>query len=208
MSVLASTILARVRFQLVDNSGTQRWTDAELLQWLSEGQRATVMAVPGASQTVATVPLIAGTKQTLPTGAHILLHIYRNLSSGGVAGQVCREVDRVMMDTQYPTWHTDAASAAALFYVYDRLYDPVAFYVYPKNDGTGSLEVNYSFMPIDVATTATNIGVRDIFQTALVDFILYKAHSKDSDYAAGQGAAAAYFQAFITEIGSQGGGKA
>lgn len=207
MSVLASSILARARFQLVDSGATLRWTDAELLQWLSEGQRAIVMAVPEASQLMATVALIAGTKQTIPAGGHVLLHIYRNLTSGGVAGQACRQVDGSLMDTQYPTWHTDAATAAALFYVYDRIPNPTVFYVYPPNTGTGSLEVNYSVMPVDVATTATNITVRDIYQVALLDFILYKAHCKDSDYAAGQGAASAYFQAFAAEISSQQAGK-
>ena len=207
MSVLASSILARARFQLVDSGATLRWTDAELLQWLSEGQRSIVMAIPAASQLVVTMALVAGTKQTIPAGGHTLLHIYRNLTAGGAAGQACREVDASMMDTQYPTWHTDTATTPALFYVYDRMLDPTVFYVYPPNTGSGSLELNYSVMPIDVATTATNISVRDIFQVALLDFILYKAHCKDSDYAAGQGVAAAYFQAFSTEIVTQGGGK-
>jgi hypothetical protein len=189
----------------VDQGAVQRWSDAELLQWLSVGQRAIVMAIPGASQLVATLALVAGTRQLLPLGAHILLGVNRNLSAAGVPGPALLPVERSLMDTQYPTWHTQPPVPNPLFYTYDRINDPVAFYVYPPNDGTGSLELNYSVMPIDVATVNSPLTVRDIFQVALLDFVLYKAHCKDSDYAAGQQAAQAYFQAFSAEVNTQGG---
>jgi hypothetical protein len=198
----------RARYQLVDSGSTLRWTDAELLQWLSEGQRAIVLALPEASQTIATVALFAGTRQIVPAGGHILLSVNRNLTFGGVAGQVCRQVDRTLMDTQYPTWHTDTQSPTALFYVYDRHHDPMAFYVYPPNNGGGAVELNYSVMPVDVVLTSTIITVRDIYQVPLLDFILYKAHAKDSDYSAGMSVSQAYFQLFAAAIATQKGPNA
>lgn len=206
MAVVASSIISRARNQLADTGSPQRWTDAELLNWISDGQRAIVVADPTASQTVTTVAMVAGTRQTLPSGAHKLIHIYRNLSVSGTPGKACSYVPLSLLDTQYPSWHTDTAVAAVTHWSYDE-NDPVGFYVYPRNDGTGRVELNYSVMPIDLATTSTTITVRDIYQTALVDYVLFRAHSKDSDYAAGQALAAGYLQSFSAFIAVQAKGK-
>ena len=202
MAVTASSIINRVRTQLSDNGTTQRWSDAELLNWLSDGQRAIVVADATASQTVTTVPLAAGTRQALPSGAHKLIHIYRNLSVSGTPGKACSYVPLSLLDNQYPDWHTDTAVAAVRHWTYDE-NDPVGFYVYPRNDGTGRLEVNYAIVPTDLASTSSTISVRDIYQTALFDYVMFRAHSKDSDYAAGQSLAAGYLQAFTNFVIAQ-----
>ena len=46
MAVTAQTILTRVRTQLIDELTQQRWTDPELLRWLSDGQRTLVAMDP------------------------------------------------------------------------------------------------------------------------------------------------------------------
>lgn len=204
MAVLASSILTRVRTQLVDNGSTQRWTDTELLSWLSDGQRHVVSAVPWASPKVATVSLAAGTRQAVPSDGWKLITVYRNLTAVGVAGLSCLYVPRTVLDTQYATWHTTTnTSSAVTHWTYDE-NDPQAFYVFPRNDGTGSVEVNYSVMPTDVASTSSNITIRDIFQTALFDYVMFRAHSKDSDYAAGQQLAGAYWQSFSNYVAIHG----
>lgn len=202
MAVVASSIINRARTQLADNGSTARWSDTELLNWLSDGQRAIVAADPVATQSVTGVSLVAGTRQSLPAGAHKLIHIYRNLSVAGVAGKACSYVPLSLLDTQYPTWHSDTAVAGVTHWTYDE-NDPVAFYVYPRNDGTGRLEVNYSIMPSDLASTSSPIAVRDIYQTALLDYVMFRAHSKDSDYAAGQSLAAGYLQSFTNFVAVQ-----
>lgn len=205
MPVVASSIINRVRQQLVDNGATQRWTDTELLYWLSDGQRAIVSANPSASATVTTLALVVGTRQTLPTASFKLLNVYRNLTAGGVSGVSCLYVPRAVLDTQYPNWHTaSTATSAVTHWTYDEI-DPQAFYVYPRNDGTGSVEINYSANPTDVASTSSNISVRDIYATALFDYVMFRAHSKDGDYAAGQGLAGAYWQSFTNYVAMNGG---
>jgi hypothetical protein len=200
MAVVASSIINRVRQQLVDNGSTQRWSDTELLYWLSDGQRTIVSAIPSASATLTTLALVAGTRQSLPATAFKLLNVYRNLTAGGVSGVSCLYVPRDLLDTQYSTWHTaSTATSAVTHWTYDEI-DPLAFYVYPRNDGTGSLEINYSANPTDVASTSSNISVRDIYSTALFDYVMYRAHTKDGDYAAGQGLAGGYMQSFSSYI--------
>lgn len=206
MAVTAQSIIDRVRIQLVDTATTQRWTDAELLYWISDGQRAIVAALPHAAIKTATTPLVAGTRQSLPADGYRLMDIPRNLSGGGTAGAPCTSVDRIILDRQYPTWHTANASATVLHWTYDP-NDPTAFFVFPTNTGSGSVEVVYSFNPPDITVGASNISVRDIFQTALIDYTLYRAHSKDSDFAAGQQLAGAFLQAFTVFLQAQGGGQ-
>ena len=196
MAVVASSIINRARQQLVDNGSTQRWSDTELLYWLSDGQRAIVSAVPSATATVTVLSLVSGTRQSLPATAFKLLNVFRNLTAGGVSGVSCLYVPRQVLDTQYPSWHTaSTATSAVTHWTYDEI-DPLAFYVYPRNNGTGSVEINYSANPTDVASTSSNISVRDIFSTALFDYVMFRAHSKDGDYAAGQGLAGGYLQSF------------
>lgn len=200
MAVAASTIISRVRTQLVDTGSPPRWTDAELLQWLGDGERTIVAALPWACHRVDTVALAAGTRQSIPSDANRLLEVRRNLSAGGVPGAPCTLVDRAILDRQYLDWHLpETASPTVLHYTYD-YNDPDTFYVYPYNDGTGSLEVHYSAVPTDLVSTASNINVRDIFATPLVDYVLFRAHQKDSDYAAGQTLASNYLQSFTQFI--------
>jgi hypothetical protein len=208
MAVAASSIINRVRTQLIDTGGSQRWTDAELILWIGDGERTIVSAVPWAYQKLTTMSLVAGTKQTLPSDGNSLIEIVRNLTGGGVPGAPCVMVDRAVLDRQYSDWHLAAnANISVTAYTYD-LNNPQVFYVFPYNTGGGSVEINYSVMPVDLVLTSDNIHVRDIFATALVDYVLFRAHQKDSDYAAGQALAANYLQSFMAFLQTQPGAAA
>ena len=203
---LASSILNRVRIQLIDTGTERRWTDVELLYWLSDGQRAIVAALPHAAYRVSIINLVGGTRQVLPDDAYRLLDIVRNQTNSGVPGAPCTSIDRAILDRQYLDWHTGASQPSALHWTYNPV-DPQAFYVFPRNDGTGSLEVVYSYMPSDVLSTTDQINIRPIYQTPLVDYVMFRAHSKDSDFAAGQAVAASYLQAFTAFLQAQTGGQ-
>jgi hypothetical protein len=200
MAVVASSVLNRVRTQLIDDGSTVRWTDSELLSWLSDGQRAVVSFVPHAAPRTANLSLVAGNRQTIPTDGWRLITIYRNTTSGGGAGTSALEVPRSVLDIQYPTWTSSATSSVTVtHWCYDER-DPSVFWVYPYNTGAGYVQINYSYMPPDLASTAEELDLRDIFQTALFDYVMFRAHSKDSDYAAGQALAAAYFSSFQAHL--------
>jgi hypothetical protein len=207
VTVACTSILTRVRTQLIDTDLSQpRWTDAELLNWLSDGERSIVAAVPWAYQIVSTVAMVAGTLQALPSGANALIEVIRNMNADGSAGDPCTMIDRAILDRQYLDWHTDDnASQTVLHYTYD-MNNPLAFYVFPYNNGSGQVLMNYSATPPDHVATSENIFVLDIFQTALVDYVMYRAHQKDSDTAAGQQVATMYFQSFMAYVQARTGG--
>lgn len=190
MTVLASSIINRVRTQLIDNGSTQRWSDSELLGWLSDGQRAVVAIIPHAYPQNADVALVAGVRQTIPSTGWKLINIYRNTS-----GASCFYIPRSVLDMQQPSWPTSTAAAAITHWMYDD-NDPQAFYVFPPNTGTGVVNMTYSVMPGEISSTSSAITIRDQYQTPLFDYVMFRAHSKDGDYAAGQQLAGSYLQSF------------
>lgn len=203
MAITAQSIIDRVRIQLIDEGVTKRWSDAELLKWLSDGQRTIVSVSPGNSSITATIPLVSGTKQLIPTDGHMLLSIIRNNSADGNSpGRAVRIVSREILDAQNPNWHTSTASATVQNYIFDP-QEPLKFYVYPPNTGDGHLDVVYSVLPTDMTSTSATLVVQDIFQTALFDYVMFRAHQKDSDFAAGQGLAATYLQLFMAAVGAR-----
>lgn len=201
MTIAASTIIDRARNQLIDTGTTKRWSDTELLNWLSDGQRALVALAPAASNTSVTVALVAGTKQTIPSDGHMLLSIMRNnVSGGGTPGKVVRLVSREIMDNYNADWHGGTQKAVVQNYIFDP-QDPTHYYVYPPNTGAGYVDMVYSKVPAELTTLADTLSVQDVYQTALFDYVMFRAHQKDSDFAAGLTVAQSYLQSFLSSVG-------
>lgn len=198
-TVTAQTILNKAAIQLTDIANI-RWTRAELLSWLNDGMRQIVVIQPSASSTTVSKLLSAGTRQTLPADGWLLLQIYRNMGTTGTTpGRAIRIVSREVLDGFNPNWHTDTASAEVKNYIYD-VQDQLAFYVYPPNTGTGYIELNYSAQPANLTSESEVIPIFDIFQQALVDYILFRACSKDAEYAPGLQLAQAYLATFTAGV--------
>ena len=207
MPVLASTILTRIRGQLIDERVTQRWTDAELLRWMSDAQRTIVAMSPSLGEVTAALLLSAGTKQTLPDGAFMLLDIKRNMGADGLTpGRAVRVVTRELMDGIDPNWHAGARSSVTQNYIYDPM-QPRTFYCWPPSTGTNYLEVSRAQVPTEMTTGAATLTVPDLYQTAIFDYTMFRAHQKDSDYAAGEGKAQVYMALFTAIFGQHEGAK-
>lgn len=201
-TVTAKTIIDKATIQLIDLANI-RWTRAELLSWLNDGMRQIVLIQPSATSTTVSKKLDAGTRQSLPTGGWLLLQMYRNMgTSGTTPGRAIRIVSRELLDNFNPNWHTATAAAEVRNYIYD-VQDQTAFYVYPPNTGTQYVELNYSAQPADLTSETDVIPIFDIFQSALVDYILYRACSKDAEYAPGLQLAQGYLSTFVAAIGGK-----
>lgn len=198
-TVTAKTIIDKATVQLIDLTNI-RWTRAELLSWLNDGVRQIVTLQPSASSTTVSKQLVAGTRQTLPEGGWLLLSVYRNMgTSGTIPGRAIRLISREIIDSFNPNWHTDTATAEVRNYIYSN-QDQATFFVYPPNTGTQYIELNYSAQPADLTNENQPIAIFDIFQSALVDYILYRACSKDAEYAPGLQLAQGYMATFIAAV--------
>jgi hypothetical protein len=199
-TITAQSIINKASTLLLDTSNV-RWTRAELLGWLNDGQRQIVTMAPSATNKVATMKLVAGTRQNIPSDGWTLLNVIRYMGTDGTRpGRAVRVTSQQLLDSYNPNWHSSTPSVVPQSYVFDQ-QDMTAFYVYPPNTGNGYVQLNYSPEPADLTSESQTIVVRDIFQTALLDYILYRACSKDAEYAPGLQLAAGYLQTFNLAMG-------
>ena len=62
----------------------------------------------------------------------------------------------------------------------------------------------YSAIPDACVTIADAIDISDIFEAALIDYIIYRTMSKDSDYSGQDRIAAGHYQVFQQGLGLKG----
>lgn len=203
-TIQASFITGRAATILQDVTNI-RWPASELRGWASDGQREIVLAKPDACVVTKAVQQAAGTKQALGTGttadAILLLKPVRNMGTAGTTpGKAIRLVSAEILDAQIPDWHSQAASSEVTHVVYDPRV-PKQYYVYPPNTGTGWIELAYSASPASLTTDSDVLSVDDVFANALIDYVLYRAYSKDVEYAGDASRAVAHYQAFANSLG-------
>lgn len=195
-TISAQAIVDRARHILQDTtSGGTRWLDDELLKWLNDAQREIVLLKPNAYSSVVDINLVTGTKQEIPATGLMLLAVVRN-----TAGRAVRRVDRNILDSENPDWHTVTAAAVVEHYVFDEDAQ-TTFWVYPPNNAAGSVEAIISEAPADVAAIGNTITLNDIYANVILDYLLYRAYSKDTDYAGNAQRAASHYQAFNNSLG-------
>lgn len=192
-STTAKQIIDRAAILLQDTTNI-RWPRTELLEWLVEAQQYIVAVKPGARAKVTSRQLSAGSRQTLPDDGASLIDITRNTT-----GSAIRLVSREILDAQIPNWHTQTSTTVVTHYVYDP-NAPEIFHVYPPNNGSGSVELIYAATPGAVANEAAAITLNDFYAPAILNYVMYRAYSKDSDYAANDANAKAYFAAFESAL--------
>lgn len=198
MGTLTGTnITDRARRVLQDSaSGGTRWLDAEVLDWINDAQREIVLLKPNAKSTTSDETMVEGSKQTIPTGGIQLLNVVRN-----VDGDAITRVDRSVMDAENRGWHEDTASNTALHYIFDE-DAPEVFYLYPQQTvSPSSVEIVYSAAPTDLANLAATIDLNDIYMNPILDYLLYRAYSKDTEYAGNQQRAQSHFLSFQASLG-------
>jgi hypothetical protein len=219
--MFASAILSRVRIILQDTD-SQRWSLPELLYWLNDAQRELVQFKPSALVDSQVIYLIKGTRQKLPNDAALLLGITRNIAGAEstgerIAGPTIRLTTRDMLDALPGDWHVSAGASRfrkqVQHYAYDK-DEPRAFYVFPGNTGDGAVEALVSLRPTDLAVASGDnpsdidsydfpIALEDGYAPALVDYVCYRAYSKDAQYVGETQRAALHYQQFTNAIGTR-----
>lgn len=211
-------ILTRAAEILQDRDNV-RWPLTELAAWANDGVRAIVLAKPSASSQSIIVQLSAGTLQGVPSASGSLrpmqlLDIPRNLSSGAtprIGKRSIKKCERRWLDAHYPSWHDSTVFTQAKevkHYVFDD-QNPLEFYVFPGNDGTGFVEAVVSVLPapltytgqgMDIANYSADVALPEIYTPVLLDYVLFRAYSKD-DLGANAGRSQFHFQQFAAAVG-------
>lgn len=208
MALTAQSIVRRAT-DIIQDKTSVRWPADELVRWLNDAQREVALFRPDAFSTYGPIALVAGSRQSLPANSVKLIDIPNNTAG---TKEAIRQVPRQSLDDQTPGWHGLTGVTTIKHFMYDPR-DPRAFYVYPPAAASGaSVNAIYAVYPSDIAEPAPgldytavtgNINVADIFGNAVLDFILYKAYSKDSEYAGNAARAQGHYAAFMASVGAE-----
>jgi hypothetical protein len=204
-TITAQAIVSDARIILQD-AGAVRWADSELLGWLNDGQREICALRPDAKTRSQTVTLAAGTRQTLPDAATMLVEVTRNMPAGN-PGLAIRKADRETLDSFVPGWHVLSPVATIQNYLYDPKV-PEQYWVYPPAAAGTQIEVVAAERPTDVPAIANVIDLDDMYGNALLDYVLFRAYSKDAEHEGNRALAMAYRDAFENSLGLKAAGDA
>lgn len=217
MAVIAKDVLTRASTLLQDDS-QDRWTLPEMLAHLNAALKQIALWKPTAYTETVEISLVEGTVQTLPDGYVSLVQITRNLTTissdpaGKVGGKVPRVVDQRALDAQMPSW-SDPNIAPFKKVVDNVTFDssnPREFRVVPGNDGTGHLEavvcrlptqIEKPVNPFDMNSYNAEVDVPDIFEQAVVDFIVHRTLAGESAEPNSAARSVAFLNSFNAQVG-------
>lgn len=203
-------VIGRAQTILQDNTGT-RWPRIELQNWLNDAYKEIVLVRPDANTQSSTINLTTGTRQSIavsPAGSLRLIDVVRNMAATSQKRSI-RLIQRKILDEQIADWHAAPSSVDIQHYVFDERV-PKEFLVYPPASSQAQVEILYSSVPTPHALTEVQLSssaitdvikLDDIYANAMLDYILYRAYSKDVDYAGNDGRAAASMSAFNSSLG-------
>lgn len=214
MSTTAASILHRVVDVLQDLTSV-RWKVDELVRWLNDGQRAIQLVRPDATSVTVTATLLPGTRQDmkllgLAKAPAKLIEVTRNMAATSRKRPITK-VSLALLEAHQPDWYTMAPAVDVLHFTFDPR-DADVFTVYPPAPAApapfAQVEVTYSAYPTDVteppsgiwSSVTGNIDVNDSFQLPLIDYILFRATSKDSEAASNTARAAGFYQSFQSAL--------
>jgi hypothetical protein len=201
-TITAATLIDRAAYLLEDTSNVT-WARVELLGWLNEAQSQVVSFSPAANVTRETISLVSGTSQELPAAASLLIDVPRNAN-----GPAIRMVSRELLDAGPYDWYTAPSTAQVKNCVYD-IEDSRRFSVFPPNTGAGSVVVVYAKLPSVLTNESQTLEIEDAYQAAVLNYMMYRAYSKDTDYVSADGSkAASYYGAFKDALAGKAAGDA
>ena len=205
-------VIRRVEDVLQDSN--IRWPRTELQNWMNESYLAITLARPDANAKSGSFTCAAGTRQVLTdqfASGLRLLDVTRNLATTS-SYKVIRLVARSVLDDQRPGWHAETGTVNIQHYTFDPR-QPKEFFVYPPATTDAQVEVVYTDSPGAHAlteeqldpegTNAEVIKLDDIYMSPVIDWILYRAYSKDAEYGANEQRAQASYAAFNAAISTK-----
>lgn len=196
------TVLRNAQTILLDKTGT-RWPFSELLAWYNAAQLAIVNHRPDALSKNTSFSCVVGTLQSLPAEALRLLDVPRNESGNK---KPIRLIPREILDDQNPDWHNESSPKTQVdHFVYDER-NPKNFWLFPCPAANAQVRIVYSLAPVEVVianydTDVQVMSLDDVYLNPLMDFVLFRAYSKDAAYAGNADRASLHYQSFNTALG-------
>lgn len=200
---VTGTMIAAAAGNILNDPGHDRWTLGDILGWINEAQNRIVLLKPDTYTVAVAVSLASGTRQLLPASSHKMVRPTRNLGAGGgTPGAAIDLLPIDALDSAVPDWHSSAyASAEVQAILYDEKH-PHAFYVWPPQpDGTNQVvEIIVQGSPPPLALISDPITLDDIWEGAILDYVLHRAFGKETTSQTSQIRAQEAYGRFVTAL--------
>lgn len=185
MTTTVLSIFDRV-FELLNDQDQINYRPDQALRWLSEAQTWIAGNRADASSSIQTVPLVRGTKQSIPLGSHHLIRLMRNMGSTGTAAGdgIGGPISLEMRGRINRSWHT--ATVTSTYKVEDYSYEmevPAVYWVSPPVPSGIShyVEAEFANNPTALTDINGNIGIADRYEGDLVTYVAMRFMSRDSE---------------------------
>jgi hypothetical protein len=195
--MLASQPLGKARLLLQDVGG-DRWSDPDMLGWLTTGVSQVIALRPDASSRRETIVLVAGVEQTIPADAIALLDVLHNVNTDNTVGRGVTLTNRDSLDQIDLNWR-GAAARPTRQYMVDAT-TPRTFDVTPPALVGAKLRIAVSFTPAPITALGQTVPIPDSFEGPLIDYVCFRARMQDSDDPADQAGAANHLAAFTQAL--------
>lgn len=211
----AAALITRASDLLFDQ-GKVRWPEAELIRWINDAQRIIVGYRPDLAAVTENILLKAGAKQEMKgetkradvggtpyTQAIRVIEVTRNTHA--TYKNAIRITQMENLTAYNPDWATSSAASDNIkHYMFDES-TPTVFWVYPPASGsyTAKVEVTYLAMPTEITTGASELSIPDTFFNAALDFVLFRAMTKDAEAGSLSARSQMYQQSFRSYFGDK-----
>jgi hypothetical protein len=166
------------------------------LGWLNDGRREAAILRPDIYAVTTTLTLVAGSRQTLPVCALRLIDIPRNVNGSAVT-----VTQRGLLDQHNPSWHQQTGAATIKHFMFDERI-PTQFWVYPPATTAAQLELVVEEAPDNYTTASVFSTHEELYDGAWVDYVCYRAFSKDAEYAGNEARASTHYEQFSNALKS------
>lgn len=191
--MIAKEIIDGAAEMLLDESNV-RWSRTALLRYLNAGQNALAAIKSDVCTDTIQFALADGVRQKLPLPALRVLDVIRNTE-----GPAITLVSRVVMTDLRATWMQGRAGRAIEHYCADESA-PLEFLVYPPAKAGMSVDVQRARLPERCGNENSTLGVSDIFEVPLIDYVCHRAYMRDSESPGSAAKAAAHYQSFVAAV--------
>lgn len=187
---------------ILHDEGTVRWKPAELLLYIADAENQIIEVKPTANSVTDNIAIAPNNPlQAIPSDAVKLLRLVRNMGTDGeTPGRAIILTSRATLDSLDVEWPRRTGSAIE-HWIYDPEGDRDVFWVTPFTTQEVFVEAVYAKRPAALADDQQELTLGDQYINQVLDWVLYRAFSKDAEYGSVPQRAMQHYQAFSTALG-------
>lgn len=179
-----------------------RWTTDELIDYINDAEEQIVEVKPTANTLTANIQLAAGTPhQNIPVVATKMHRLVRNMGpNGDQPGRAIILTSRAVLDSMDIDWPRRSGTEIE-HWVYDPNADRDVFWVTPYPVQSIRVEAVYVGKLLKAQQASDGLNLGDQYINQVLDWVLYRAFSKDADYGSSSQRAQQHLQSFSQALG-------